>query len=316
MIRFIYLAVVTGVLTCTTYKPGLTQTPLSFRYQAVVQNATGDVIGNKKVSFLVTILKGAIDRERVYSEFHSLNTDQFGMVSMAIGKGNPLFGSLVNIDWGQGEYFLKVEMDEEGGTHFKTLGETQLLSVPYALHARTAENTDDADADPANELQTLSINGRELSISGGNKVILPIAAPDPALPVPIAFRGRNIYVYPVDNGADVVFGTFEATGATSDFDGKANTQQLIHAYGSGSYAARACEDLEAFGYDDWYLPSRAELDAIFKQSYLIQDYAQDFYWSSTETAANKAYALNLLTGELRELTKNQSLQCRCVRSDQ
>src|SRR5690606_20180452 len=48
-----------------------------------------------------------------------------------------------------------------------------------AMHAGTVENTDDADADPANELQTLSISDNTLSISEGNSVELPAGdAPD------------------------------------------------------------------------------------------------------------------------------------------
>jgi hypothetical protein len=57
------------------------------------------------------------------------------------------------------------------------MGTTQLMSVPYALHANTAENlindqVDDADADPNNEMQDISLTGTDLSISGGSTVDL------------------------------------------------------------------------------------------------------------------------------------------------
>ena len=51
------------------------------------------------------------------------------------------------------------------------------MSVPYALHAKTAKNVtndqvDDADADPTNEIQDISLTGTDLSISGGSTVDL------------------------------------------------------------------------------------------------------------------------------------------------
>lgn len=312
----------------------------SFRYQAVIQHENGEIMANRKISFLVTILKSSLNKERVYAEFHTTTTNEFGMVNLAIGKGNPIFKTFSGINWASDEHFIKIEMDENGGSNFTLLGESQLMTVPYALHAQTADDVDDADANPENELQTLSLvenelkitrgnsvelpqqtltlNGNELSISNGNSVMLPTGdsqVPDPELPVPIVFRGSYIYIHPTDNSADIIFGPFLSTGATSDFDGLSNTVNLVNAYGSGSYAAKVCADLTAFGYDDWYLPSRAELDALFKQNYLIQDYTLEQYWTSTETADNKAYTIDLTTGQLNDLTKNQAKKCRCVRRE-
>lgn len=366
------------------------QSPGSFRYQAALQNSTGQSLAGRKVSFMITVLKSAMEKERVYAEFHTVNTDPFGLVSLEIGKGNPVFKTFKNIDWGAGEHFLRVEIDETGGTQFKLLNEVQLLSVPYALYAERAGSVDDADADPTNELQTLSVDGRQLSISNGNAVELPIQnlklagydlsisdgnmvtlpgenhlqtltldgrelsisdgnsitlpddrdqqtlsikgntlsisngnaielpsadTHDPAAPVAVAFRGQKIYAHPTDNSEGIAFGPFGDTGADSDHDGKANTEALISAHGDGSYAAKLCDDLTAFGHDDWYLPSRAELDALFKQNYLIADYSLEGYWTSTETAHNMAWEIDFTAGKPDKTTKNQNRRCRCVRSE-
>ncbi len=63
-------------------------------------------------------------------------------------------------------------MDPAGGTSYTLMGTSQLLSVPYALYSENTENVDDADADPANEIQTLTLVGDSLTISGGNTVTL------------------------------------------------------------------------------------------------------------------------------------------------
>lgn len=388
------------------------QSPASFRYQASLQSSTGAPLSSKDVTFMVSILKSATEKQRVYAEFHSVKTDQFGMVAIEIGKGNPVYKTFTEITWGKDDHFLRVEMDELGGTQFKLLNEVQLLSVPYALHARTADIVDDADADPNNELQSLSLEGRELVISGGNRVYLPeyqtliledrnlsisngntvelpdsqtlalkglelsisngntielpdfqtltlqgqqlsisngnevtlpentdnqslsidgnrlsisngntielpsaTDAPDPSQPVPVLFRGKKIQVHTIDNADAIVFGPFASTGADSDYDGQANTTALVSAYGDGSYAAKVCDDLSAFGHDDWYLPSRAELDAIVKQNYLIADYELDGYWSSTETTSNKAWSINFTDGIPSDINKNQNKRCRCIRTE-
>ena len=52
-----------------------------------------------------------------------------------------LSGSVSGIDWSADDYYLQVGMDANGGTNFLTMGSTQLLSVPYALYAKSAGNT-------------------------------------------------------------------------------------------------------------------------------------------------------------------------------
>ena len=63
-------------------------------------------------------------------------------------------------------------MDENGGSNYQLMETSKLWTVPYAMHAHTVDNSDDADANPENELQTLSLNGNTLSISNGNSVQL------------------------------------------------------------------------------------------------------------------------------------------------
>ena len=45
------------------------------------------------------------------------------------------------INWSNGSYYIKTETDPAGGNNFTITGTSQLLSVPYALHSKTAENT-------------------------------------------------------------------------------------------------------------------------------------------------------------------------------
>jgi len=154
----------------------LAQVPGAFNYQAVVRNTTGDVIANSNVSFRISILQESESGESVYVETQSTTTNAFGLVSLKIGKGTNVSGSFTPDSWGDVGHFIKIEVDPAGGSSYVQMGTSELLSVPYAFHAQTVENdqVDDADADATNEIQTLSINGTQLTLSkDGGTVTLP-----------------------------------------------------------------------------------------------------------------------------------------------
>ncbi|GAG52677.1 unnamed protein product, partial [marine sediment metagenome] len=68
-------------------------------------------------------------------------TNEFGLINLNIGEGTVVSGNFTTIDWSADTYFIKIEMDITGGTTYEEYGISQLLSVPYALHAKTAANT-------------------------------------------------------------------------------------------------------------------------------------------------------------------------------
>lgn len=150
------------------------QSPDRVNYQAVARDNAGNVLANQPVSFRISILEGSSGGNTVYSETHNMSTNGFGLANMQIGGGSVLSGNFATIDWGNNLHFVQIEMDETGGSNYQVMGTSQLVSVPYAFHARTVENdlVDDADADPANEIQTLSMNGADVSISSGNTITL------------------------------------------------------------------------------------------------------------------------------------------------
>lgn len=113
------------------------QAPASFKYQAVARDASGSVLANKSISFRISILKGSETGTAVFRETHSPVTNEFGLVNLEIGQGTVIDGNFSAIDWGGSSHYLKVEMDPNGGTSFALMGTSQLLSVPYALNAKS-----------------------------------------------------------------------------------------------------------------------------------------------------------------------------------
>jgi|GEM_PF-2625708 len=126
------------------------QTPESFSYQAVVRNDQGNIIKTQEVSMRISLLRGTATGSVVYSEEHAPTTSEVGKVSLKIGKGTTITGSFTNIDWSNGPYFVKIELDETGGSNYKNMGTSQLLSVPYALQAKKAENAFSGDYNDLN----------------------------------------------------------------------------------------------------------------------------------------------------------------------
>ncbi len=147
------------------------QAPEGFKYQAVVRDAGNIILNNQAVGMRMTIQQGSIGGTTVYQETFSPTTNAYGLVNLEIGSGTVVSGDFTTIDWANGPYFIETAVDITGGTSYTVMGTSQLMSVPYALHANTAENVindqiDDADADPTNEINTgVTLNGANLEIT-------------------------------------------------------------------------------------------------------------------------------------------------------
>jgi hypothetical protein len=166
------IAVISSVLT-------MAQAPNLMSYQAVVRDGSSNLVVSSAVGMQISILQGSVSGTAVYEETHTPTSNANGLVSVEIGAGTVVSGDISTIDWSAGPYFLKTETDPTGGTTYTITGTTQLMSVPYALHAESATNisndqVDDADADPANEIQDISLSGTDLSISSGSTVDLTV----------------------------------------------------------------------------------------------------------------------------------------------
>jgi hypothetical protein len=121
---------------------GFAQAPQKMSYQCVVRKPGGELVANQNIGLRISILQGSTSGNVVYQETYNPNpqTNANGLVTVEIGGGVALSGTFSDIEWASGTYFLKTETDPTGGTSYTISGTSQLLSVPYALHAKTAEN--------------------------------------------------------------------------------------------------------------------------------------------------------------------------------
>lgn len=155
---------VLSILTLFLSLSLLAQSPNAVKYQGVVRNASGDVVANQAVAFQFKIHDGSSSGPIVYTETHNVNTNDYGIVNLEIGRGatSDAFG---NINWESGDKFLEVLIDISGGSSYMTMGAFQLISVPYALYANKSGTVSD-DAISNSKLQNQSVTLDKINSSG------------------------------------------------------------------------------------------------------------------------------------------------------
>ncbi len=169
-------------------------------YQAVARDAGGQLLANENIAVKFSILQNNPPPTGllVYQETHNASTNDYGLFTLEIGSGNVLNGTWSAIDWPAGPHFLQVEIDE--GSGYINMGTTELVSVPYAKHAHTADALTDPDWDRSgNDLA--NANSGQVDI---NNVSFPEIGDPEALQVDsiIAFAngGQRNFVYTNSDG--------------------------------------------------------------------------------------------------------------------
>lgn len=471
-----YFSTLTYALLILLFVAGLgqgvqAQAPSSFKYQTVVRDAMGQVVANQAVRFRIQILEGTIMGVPRYIETHAVTTNDFGLVSMNIGEGTVFAGTWGAIDWDGKEQFLRIDLDVNGGTSYINMGTSQMVSVPYALHANTADEAKTAEAvtgpineldpdfnaslaasitsadtanwnnklateadpvygasiaagitaadvanwnsklateadpvygastaagitgadianwnakldsevdgDVTNEIQAfrVSLTGDTLFLSQSNWVIIPgltLANPrcddgiqnglelgvdcggpecvpceveylldEGYTPCQIArlgipydslygkfYQGGMIFYVDTVNCFGMVAdtadldsaifgGTWSYITATGVRTGQANTTYIVNNSGTLATAAKACDDLQANGYSDWFLPSEDAWNALAFNlaAQGMGNFQAARYWSSTESSSPAfGRAANLSTGQWDNVPKATRIRVRAVRS--
>ncbi len=115
------------------------QSPEKMSYQAIIRDANSELVTNQTVGTRISIIQATVSGTVVYTETQTPTSNANGLISIEIGTGTTS-DDFSGIDWTSGPYFIKTEADPNGGTDYTITGTSQLLSVPYALHSKTAES--------------------------------------------------------------------------------------------------------------------------------------------------------------------------------
>jgi len=278
------------------------QSPQSFKYQAVYRDNTGDIITDQSIAVQIRILQGSATGTEVFTETHNTSTNAFGLFNIEIGSVNPT--DFASIDWASGPYYVNTIIN---GTDF---GTSQLLSVPYALHAKTAETVTGGSA-----------GGHYLGELYGGGIVYYV--------YDNGQHGLIASLDDLDGGSGVAWSATNNVeiGATAQsfYDGASNTAAIVAQDATSGYAATLCNSYSGGGQTDWYLPASWELNLLYNSAFLINKILENdgntstnglghlIYWSSTETANTTVWLYNFFYGNASNLNKINTYRVRAVR---
>ena len=194
------------------------QAPNKMSYQALVRDGSNELVIDQPVGMQISILKGSIWGSAVYVETQTPTTNFNGLVSLEIGSGTLVWGDFTTIDWSAGPYFIKTETDPTGGTNYTITGTNQLMSVPYALHANTADSIvggtsfTEVDGSVTNEIQDLQLIGNMLSLTNNGSATTIDLSP--------YLDNTNIQL----DSTDITNLGFVAGGITTEVDGSVTNE--------------------------------------------------------------------------------------------
>ena len=294
------------------------QTPKKMSYQAVIRNTNNALVSNQAIGMQISILQTTATGTAVYVETQTPTTNANGLVSLEIGAGTAVAGTFASINWTAGPYYIKTETDPNGGTNYTITGTSQLMSVPYAFHAKTAESV----TGPANKHYVGELFG----------------------------GGIVYYVY--DNGAHGLIASLEdldggngvawsgntstliGSAAKSYYDGASNTAAMVAQDATPNKAGTLCNSYTGGGFTDWYLPSNWELHLLYNAAFVISDkLANDGdnttqplhpenaaptyygrYWSSNEENSTSAWNYSFYDEYMNYISKSSTYRVRAVRA--
>ncbi len=118
----------------------MAQPPEEMSFQTIVRDAGNNLLTNTQIGMQISILEGSSSGSSVYVETHTPTTNVNGLASIGIGSGTVVSGTFSSISWSSNSFFLKTEIDPAGGTNYTVTATSQMLTVPYAMHSKTAAN--------------------------------------------------------------------------------------------------------------------------------------------------------------------------------
>ena len=252
-------------------------------YKALIKDNLGAVVANQTIDVKFTIIADTGPTD-VYVETHTgATTDANGIVILTIGSViTPTLGVFADIAWSSDTHSLKVEIDIEQDASFVDIGTTQFMSVPYALQAKTAENTFSGDYnDLTNQptAPTYSLNTFYAELGG----------------------------YVIDINSDGKHGVILAM-KDQGYDNWYNANNLLNNPDN--------HDTDGAQFRDWRLPSKRELNLMYL-SYLNgnpTNLAGATYWSSSEFKFDYAWLHYFFSGQQDDVNKVNPYNIRTVRS--
>jgi len=310
------------------------QVPEKMSYQAVIRDNSNALVMNSAVGMRISILQGSANGIAVYVETQNPTSNANGLVSVEIGGGAVVSGNFATIDWVNGPFFIQTETDPTGGISYSIIGTSQLLSVPYALYAKTSGSSIPGPQGPAGNDGAQGPQGPQGPVAIGGFVHF----------IGEVFGGGIVFHLWRDNAgvehglivaltelppqvwSNVYFFNTNGT-AWSNWDGLSNSNGIVAQQGHTNSAAKACLDFVSGGQSDWYLPSVDEIKLLFVNGFNVNQSLASIqganqlgvggsgqYWTSTENSFGSSGAFIFSAGQFTTGWSSKDVAINYVRA--
>ena len=161
---------------------GFAQAPNLLNYQGVARNAVGNPLPNQTMNLRLSVHNLTASGATVYSETRVIKTNLGGLFSVQIGSAGSTSatGTIGAVKWLLGDKYLQVEIDAASNNNYLNMGTVQLVSVPYAFNAGSANNAATVTTN-ANLTGAITSNGNITSLSASPALTGVPTAPTAAL---------------------------------------------------------------------------------------------------------------------------------------
>lgn len=303
------------------------QNPETLHFQTAVRNSDGVLVTNQDIGVRVSIINEDLDV--IYKERQTVQSDQFGQISMDIGRGTDQEGAIGDIgsQLTRQKIYIKVELDPNGESFYSIVDYHYINSFPLASHAKYVLKP--FEEDPLFD-QSLAAGIEQAGITRWDNATRMRQYPGDFVGGGVVFHvdpggESGLVVSPYDLGENVVWSESPAAvpGATGKSDGYENTAAIVQQQGEGNYAAWVCDTLTLGRKDDWYLPSLDELSLLYDHRYQVNNalgqdgddqaavIAAGNYWTSTEKDDVSAFTIS--NGNTGVTEKDAAASLRAVR---
>ena len=255
-------------------------------YQAVIMNSSNVLVTSSPIGMRVSILQGSDTGTPIYVETHTSATNENGLVTIELGGGTPVTGTIRDIVGSTGTYFLKTETDPTGGVNYTAIvGTSRLLNEPYALEATHYVGE---------------------SYGGG---IVFYVYDDGQHGFITTTVDQNTRIRR-QNGTDILNNAVKG-GINS---GKYNSERITAIKGARDDDTQISANYQSGYYSDWYLPSKYELKLLYLHRAVLGGY-DDFAkgWSSTEVSSVNSWFQSFATGGTFSNGKDDGVYVRVLR---
>ncbi|HOF20631.1 MAG TPA: hypothetical protein PLO24_05205 [Bacteroidales bacterium] len=291
--KAVLIITLTNLLICISV---FAQLPQKISYQALIRDNNNDLVTNRLMGMQINIRKGNIKGPVVYTETQTPTTDANGLVSIQIG-GNDDFNM---IDWPTGTYFIETGIAIFPPYNTYTIsGTSQLLSVPYSFHSKTAENSKTAEA---------FTSGRYLGEEYLGGIIFHLYIGSDG-------QQHGLVVSKTEARAKWQNTAGHLAGADRTDDGYYNTARMTDS--------PAKTWITGLG-TGWYLPSVDELALLLRNRFHVNKtlrtigsaplLSTDYHWSSTEWSESAAFYIRFLNYIVNTENKEKEYVIRAVRA--